>query len=369
MKVAVTGTQGIPAQYGGFETLAENLVGENQAGKIQYTVFCSGKNNPTKLSVYKNAALKYIPLRANGIQSIAYDILSFIKSLRGYDVVLVLGVSGCIFLPVFRLFSKVKLIVNIDGLEHRRGKWNGLAKRFLKFSESVAVKFAHTVIVDNKGIQDYVTETYQKSSVLIAYGGDHALRQVPENRQNEILNSHALATKNYSLAICRIEPENNCNLILEAFTQSGHPLVFVGNWNISQYSRDLKTKYEPIPHIRLINSLYDLDSLYVLRKHCRFYVHGHSAGGTNPSLVEAMFFGMPILAFDCIYNKETTEYKAAYFRDEVELTNLLSSKEEFFKNNGLAMKEIAARRYTWDVIIKQYWDLYNFEIQRVPPFP
>ena len=112
-KIAIVGTQGIPARYGGFETLAENLVRENHSMDIQYTVFCSAKDLKTRLSYYKNALLKYIPLRANGVNSIPYDILSLIRSIWGYDVVLVLGVSGCIFLPFFCLFFRGKLIINI----------------------------------------------------------------------------------------------------------------------------------------------------------------------------------------------------------------------------------------------------------------
>lgn len=357
-KIAIVGTQGIPARYGGFETLAENLVRENHSMDIQYTVFCSAKDLKTRLSYYKNALLKYIPLRANGVNSIPYDILSLIRSIWGYDVVLVLGVSGCIFLPFFCLFFRGKLIINIDGLEHRRGKWNRFAQRFLRFSESMAVKFANIIVVDNKGIQDYVSETYQKSSSLIAYGGDHVLREVSNERQNEILLYYGIEKKEYSLAICRIEPENNSHLILEAFAQTSNSIVFVGNWKISKYSRDLRNKYEPYSNIHFIDSLYDLDSLYVLHKNCKFYIHGHSAGGTNPSLVEAMFFGNPIFAYDCIYNKETTEYCANYFRSKDDLINLLALNYNDLANNGSAMVKVSNFRYAWEKIIKEYEALY-----------
>jgi glycosyltransferase involved in cell wall biosynthesis len=357
-KIAIVGTQGIPAKYGGFETLAENLIRENRSMNIQYTVFCSAKDIKPRLTNYKNALLKYIPLRANGVNSIPYDILSLIRSTWGYDVVLVLGVSGCIFLPFFCLFFRGKLIINIDGLEHRRGKWNRFAKRFLRFSESLAVKFANIIVVDNKGIQDYVKETYKKSSALITYGGNHALREVKEKRQKEILQHYGIEIKEYSLAICRIEPENNCHLILEAFAETGNPIVFVGNWSISKYSCELINKYETYSTIHFINSLYDLDSLYVLRKHCKFYIHGHSAGGTNPSLVEAMFFGNPIFAYDCIYNKETTEYCANYFRSKDDLINILALNYNDLVNNGSSMVKVSNFRYVWEKIIKEYEALY-----------
>ena len=153
-KVAIIGTVGVPANYGGFETLVENIIGENSSDDIEYTVFCSSKSYKKKVSSYKGAKLKYIGLKANGAQSTLYDIMSMLKTTNKYDVALVLGVSGCIFLPVFRLWFRNHLIVNIDGLEHKREKWGKFAKWFLRKSEAIAVKYADVVVADNKGIQD-----------------------------------------------------------------------------------------------------------------------------------------------------------------------------------------------------------------------
>ena len=166
-QVAIVGIQGVPAKYGGFETLVENIIGDNCCSEVRYTVFCSGKDYATRMKTYKGAQLKYIPLfHANGIQSTPYDILSMLKCLRGYDAVVILGVSGCIFLPIFRLLYRKQLIVNIDGLEHRRAKWSKFARWFLRTSEAMAVRYADVVITDNKGIQDYVTDTYHKHICL-----------------------------------------------------------------------------------------------------------------------------------------------------------------------------------------------------------
>ena len=208
-QVAIVGIQGVPAKYGGFETLVENIIGDNCCSEVRYTVFCSGKDYATRMKTYKGAQLKYIPLfHANGIQSTPYDILSMLKCLRGYDAVVILGVSGCIFLPIFRLLYRKQLIVNIDGLEHRRAKWSKFARWFLRTSEAMAVRYADVVITDNKGIQDYVTDTYHKHSELIAYGGNHVLRDVPMMRQNEILEKYGLTKKEYAISICshRITP-------------------------------------------------------------------------------------------------------------------------------------------------------------------
>ena len=353
-KVAIIGIQGVPANYGGFETLVENIIGENCSNGIEYTVFCSSKDMPTKITEHKGAKLKYVCFKANGVQSIPYDIVSMMRSICGYDTLLILGVSGCIFLPVFKLFCRKKIIVNIDGLEYRRAKWKSWVKRFLKLSERAAIRFADIVITDNKGIQDYVKEEYGKETTLIAYGGDHALIDITKEREAEILKNYGFEKEGYSMCVCRIEPENNCHMTLEAFKENNKKLVFVGNWNRNDYSRKLKEEYSAYSNITLLNSIYDLEILYTLRKNAKYYVHGHSAGGTNPSLVEAMFFGRPILSFDVVYNRETTQNKAHYYKNAQELTALI----EQCVDNGKELKEVACKQYTWAQIAKVYEALY-----------
>lgn len=354
-QVAIVGIQGVPAKYGGFETLVENIIGENCSREVSYTVFCSGKDYATRMETYKGVRLKYIPLlHANGAQSTLYDIFSMLKCLYRYDAVVILGVSGCIFLPVFRLFYHKRVIVNIDGLEHRRAKWGKFAKWFLRTSEAMAVRYADVVITDNKGIQDYVTEVYHKKSELIAYGGNHVLREVSLARQDEILDSYRLEKKNYAISVCRIEPENNCHITLEAFARSGMKLVFIGNWEHCVYGNKLLERYAKYPNICMVGAVYDLDVLYTLRSNAKVYIHGHSAGGTNPSLVEAMFLGCPIFAYDVIYNRETTKNSAYYFKDSSGLIKLLAINNP----DGSKMKIIAEQLYTWKIIAEQYEALY-----------
>lgn len=354
-RIAVVGTQGVPANYGGFESLVENLLGENCPADVEYTVFCSSKDMPLKLKEHKGARLKYVSLHANGSQSVPYDMLSMCRCFRGYDVVLVLGVSGCLFLPVLKTFCKGKIIVNIDGLEHRRAKWGKMARKVLKTSESLAVRFADVIVSDNKGIQDYVTETYGKPSELIAYGGDHVRRTLPDDYVDSTLARYGVEKGDYAITVCRIEPENNSHVILEAFSKAPErKLVFIGNWGHSEWSRNLKEKYSECANIKILDAIYDLDILYALRSNAGIYMHGHSAGGTNPSLVEAMFFGIPIIACDVVYNRETTENCAAYFKNEAELLAHLKGDLP----NGDKMVEIAERRYTWRHISEQYCKLY-----------
>ena len=354
-RVAIIGTQGVPAAYGGFETLVENIIGENCAPDVHYTVFCSGKDCKQRLDTYKGARLEYVPLHANGMQSIPYDMLSMCRSLRGYDVLLVLGVSGCMFLPVVRLLSRAKVIVNLDGLEHKRKKWGTFARRVLRLSEAVAVRFAHVIVADNKGIQDYVTGTYGKQAELIAYGGDHVLLHETKEHEQAILDRYGLSSQEYAMSVCRIEPENNCHVILEAFARTDKKLIFIGNWEKGEYGKELKEKYANSPNIRILDPIYDLDILYAFRKHAGWYMHGHSAGGTNPSLVEAMFFGRPILCYDVVYNRETTFGQAYYWKDAASLVRLLSQPNL----DGSAMTRLARQHYTWKVIAGQYERLYG----------
>lgn len=342
-KVAIIGTVGVPAKYGGFESLVENMIGDNCSCDIQYTVYCSGKSYNDKIEEYKGAKLKYVPLKANGVQSIPYDIISIFRAIRENDVLLILGVSGCLILPVIRLFSRKKIIINIDGLEHRRDKWSPNVRKFLKWSEKVAVGHADVIVTDNKGIYDYVKVEYGKESEVIAYGGDH------------VIVSSNIEVQDYSFALCRIEPENNVHTILEAFAGTPHKLKFVGNWLNSEYGEKLVDKYKNSENIELLNPIYDLERLGELRGGCKYYIHGHSAGGTNPSLVEAMFFGRPIVAFDVIYNRETTENKACYFTDSQNLRQLVSSYDI---SCGDLLVEVAKRRYCWSIIAKQYESLY-----------
>ena len=358
MKVAIIGTVGVPANYGGFETLVEQLVRHNRNKDLLYTVYSSGKAYVQKRTVYHGALIKYIGLNANGIQSIPYDIISLIRASKHSDAILILGVSGCSFLPIFRLLSKKKLIINIDGLEHRRDKWNKWIRKFLKFSEKQAVKHGNIIITDNQGIKDYVLNEYGKQSELIAYGGDHVITSISEDFVQQVLQQYGLQKNKYSLGICRIEPENNVHLILEAFEKAERKIVFIGNWGKSEFGRQLYEKYNKSDYVITTPAVYDLDTLNVLRSNCNVYIHGHSAGGTNPSLVEAMFFAKPIFAYDCIYNRESTENKASYFKSIDDLVVCLSHTPEELEKNADAMIEIANRRYKWETIAHQYEELY-----------
>lgn len=351
MKLAIVGSVGVPASYGGFETLVESLIGGDDH---QFTVYCSGNYYEQRLNIYKDAKLVYIPIDANGPMSVVYDILScFHAVLTGHRNILLLGTSGAIVIPFFRLFfPTVKLVANIDGIEWRREKWQGFAKRFLKFSESVAVKYSTTVVADNDAIADYVTQAYQRECETIAYGGDHALVKPSKS----ISSSELDVDYQYALALCRIEPENNVHIILQAFAECQQELVFIGNWQSSDYGKKLQDKYSANLNVRLLNPVYDIEVLSIYRNNCCTYIHGHSAGGTNPSLVEMMHFSKPVIAFDCVYNRATMENKGSYFKTVGDLSRQIGIVNQ---RSDPEMGEIAKRRYTWEIVKKQYLSLFE----------
>jgi glycosyltransferase involved in cell wall biosynthesis len=352
-KLAIVGTVGVPAKYGGFETLAENIL-EDMVQHFEVTVFCEREAYQDRLiTKYKGAHLTYLSLKANGTQSILYDIVSILKSFGKTDYLLVLGVSGTIIFPFIRRFTKAKIITNIDGLEWQRDKWDKKAKIFLKWSERMGVKYSDVVISDNQFIKEYVLAEYHKNSTLIPYGGDHVTK---ENRAQWI-SQYPFLIQDYAFSVCRIEPENNLDMIIQAYLSSNQVMSYtiVGNWQASAYGRGLYNKYCKEEKLLLLDPIYEQKELNVLRSNCSVYLHGHSAGGTNPSLVEAMYLGLPVIAYGVNYNRATTDHQALYFDSKGSLIKLLNSvREEDLKRSAQQLKRFAEENYLWKIISLQY---------------
>lgn len=357
MKVAITGTVGIPANYGGFETLVENLVAKKYDPDIQYIVYCTSKRYPEKLKTYKGAILKYLPFYANGWQALLYDNLSLLCAYFSADIILSLGGWNLIH-PLLKLFSKKKVINNFDGLEFTRDKWNVFTQKIILFVTNVTAKYADVYVADNEIIQEFLHTKYGRESTLIEYGGDHAC---VINDDVSLLEGWGLKSHDYCFMAARIEPENNIELLLEAFRQMpNRKLVIAGRWETSKFGESMRQKYKNLENITLLDAIYDQPKLSLLRSNCKLYVHGHSVGGTNPSLVEAMCAGLPIATFDVSYNRATTENKALYFKDISSLKSILENMDSLNLDTiGHEMKEIAKRRYQWDIICQKYEALFK----------
>lgn len=353
-QVAILGSVGVPARYGGFETLADNLVRFHAATDRPEAlcVYCSGPAYPDRPEVFGKAELRFSRYRANGASSVLYDATTLRDAIgRGADIALLLGVSGAIALPALAR-NGTRIITHVDGLEWRRGKWSGPARAFLRWSERLAVRHSDAVIADHPAIAAHLLQEYGVTANVIAYGGDHATTapQPPSAPRADVPHG-------YTLALCRIVPENNVHTILEAYTEGGKPLVFVGNWADSDYGRRLRADFQDIPHLRLLDPIYAPGPLYALRHGATAYVHGHSAGGTNPALVEMMHIGHPILAFDCIFNRVTTQGAARYFSDKAGLVAALEQPAP--ASQGPALQRIAQNDYTWATVGAQYFDLFR----------
>lgn len=354
----ILGTVGVPGNYGGFETLAENLVKfhSQTSHPAELTVYCSSKAFSARSSTYLSAKLCFLDINANGVESVLYDVVSLFDAVRKRaDVILLLGVSGALALPFIRLISNARIVTNVDGIEWKREKWNWVARQILKWSEWAAVRWSHGVISDNLAIAEHIDRRYGKESCVIPYGGDHAINV--SSCEDDTVN----LPSQYVLGLCRIEPENNVAMILETFSRlPKFGLVFVGNWDNSGYGRHLRSVYSKYDNITLLDPCYQSKHLKWIRERAYAYVHGHSAGGTNPSLVEMMHFGIPILAYDCKFNRYTTENAALYFRSEKELNVLINSVSHGkAKVTGKQMIEIANRRYTWEIIGENYFSLMD----------
>jgi glycosyltransferase involved in cell wall biosynthesis len=268
---------------------------------------------------------------------------------------LILGTSATFALPLFRfLFPKVTYIVNMAGLEWSRSKWGPFARWYLKLNEKIAAKFSHFLVTDNMGLKDYVESEYKEDSFLIPYGGDQFLYA---SNKPEVFDEFSLPSV-FDFAMARSQIDNNMEVILDAYAKSGLELVFVSNWNSTKYGQVIFQKYNKFSNLNLIGPIYDIGKIKALYSRTRLYVHGHSAGGTNPVLVESMWARLPILAFDVSFNRHTTQNKAFYFSDADELHELSASiTNHALSDCAKSLFEIANNLYKWENVISLYESL------------
>lgn len=346
-KISIVGTKGLPANYGGFETFTDFFC--RNVNCFNVLVYC---DNSTDLDEKYEYCLRCrFPLSANGIQGILYDSLCILHSIIVRRDILLLGSSGAFFIPIARCFG-IKVVTNIAGLEWSRSKWSFIARKALKLFEAIAVKFSNVVIADNHVIKKYITETYKVDSTMIAYGGDQVLdyEHTPINVPYE----------KYYFSMARCQPDNNIEMILDSFVESGLNIIFVSNWSVNSFGKYINNKYASIGNICLMDAIYDVGKTNYLRSNSLAYIHGHSAGGTNPVLVESMFLGCPCVCFDNKFNNFTTFDKAFYFYSSKDLTNILTKiKEKDLLDSSRALKNLANKHYTWERICKSYSEILS----------
>jgi glycosyltransferase involved in cell wall biosynthesis len=355
----IVGIVGVPGNYGGFETLADHLLDSRKLASRGIDVYCESAVVAQQGGCYKGARLLPVNWHANGWQSIVHDSVGLWSASRTGGVVLVLGTSATFWLPLLRrLYPRNRYLVNMAGLEWARAKWGGIAKAILKYNEAAAARHAHVFIADNQGLVDYVMAEYGRAPTLIAYGGDQ-FQNVQADKS--VLEQHKLPLS-YDFAMARAQKDNNMEMILQAYLRSGLPLVFVSNWESNDYGRDMRERYSSHSNLYLIGPIYEPSKVKALHSRVRMYVHGHSAGGTNPVLVESMWAGLPTAAFDVNFHRHTTHQQAFYFRSSEDLESLSKSiTSESLLACGEALQRIAEAEYSWDSIRAAYENIIQDE--------
>lgn len=377
MHITIIGSRGIPAKYGGYEVFAEEISTRLVKKGINVTVCC--EHNSGKMSSYKSIKLEnflYSPPNNYALRKLyelLVDIYFVVKMSRSSDAMYILGTTaGCmLFLPKL-LNWKLRTLVNIGGLEWRRDKWNRLEKSLLWFSTKLAIVFVDVVVVDSKAMEKYVGRFGRHKTVFIPYGAESFTKIAWDKNRLNVLASKCnkienIEENNYWLEIARLEPDNNIHVVLEAYlkSQSEKPLVVVGDYTSTKYERVINIILEDDleKKILMVGPIYENKILLdMLRGNCFAYIHAHSCGGTNPSLLEAMASRNIIIAHDNEFNREVCNGSAIYFKDSEDLKNKIESIEnntdDYHELKNGAYKRITDE-YLWDKIALRYELLFN----------
>lgn len=354
MNIGIIGTRGIPNNYGGFEQFAEYLSLGLQRRGHQVSVY-SPHNHPFQKKVWQgvNILHKFDPEYKIGTTGqFIYDLNCILDSRkRKYDVILQLGYTSSSIWG--SMLPKNSLVVtNMDGLEWKRSKYSAKVQQFLKYAEKLAVQTSNYLIADSIGIQTYLYKSYGVISTYIPYGAT-----VFNNPDIEFLSRFSLEAYNYNMLIARLEPENSIDTILEgvANAEKKLPMLIIGN-DKSPYGTYLANKFSKYKHIRFLGTIYDLYTLNNLRYFSNLYFHGHTVGGTNPSLLEAIASQAVICAHDNEFNKAILGEDAYYFTDANHIIDILIN----YKRNSLSTLKVHNNLekvkliYSWDTIINSY---------------
>lgn len=383
--VFIIGCKGIPANYGGFETFTDNLVTRKKADSIQYYVACmSNDKNKQDEFDYNGSLCKNIFVPNIGpAKAILYDTKSLKWALEmidkralkhGYVYIL-----GCTIGPLINLFKEkfkdrgFKVLLNPDGHEWKRDKWSYPVKVYLKLSEKSMVKSADLTICDSLSIKSYIENDYSHfnpKTIYISYGSDIVDPKL-NSKSKKVRNyfaSKQIIEDQYYLVVGRFVPENNYETIIRQFmlSNSKRDLVIVTNFKGNKFFNQLKreTHFDRDKRIKFVGTVYDAELLKYIRKNAFAYIHGHSVGGTNPSLLEALGLTKLNLLYNVGFNNEVAGNSALYWdKSDTSLSKLINRVDNFNdeKRNDFFEKgkEVVTKRYTWDSIINKYEELFT----------
>lgn len=357
MDIAFLGTRGVPAHYGGFETAIEEIGQRLVARGHRVTVYCRRSEEPAP-SHHLGMRLVHLPaIHRKSLETLSHTFLSalhLVASRRRHDAVFVCNAANAPFLPLLRL-GKAPIAVHVDGLEWKRAKWQGIGRRYYRVVESLSVRWADALIADAVGIADYYADEFRAPTDLLAYGAP-ILLEPGASRIKDL----DLEPAGFHVVVARFEPENHVAEIVEGYRASSAelPLVVVGSAPYAdEYTNRVKALAHGDPRIRLVGGIWDQQQLDELYANALTYVHGHSVGGTNPSLLRAIGAGTAVLAFDVNFNREVLGDIGHYFATPSELAPLFEkaeSDQQQMKESGELLRDRAARDYRWDDVALGY---------------
>lgn len=384
--VYIIGSKGIPANYGGFETFVENLTQKRVNKNIKYHVACMAKN--TEEFEHNDARCFNINVPNIGpAKAVYYDIMALkasIKHIKENNVKdAIVYILACRIGPFMGHYKKIlkklgcKLYINPDGHEWKRAKWNALIKKYWKISEQLMVKHADLLICDSINIEKYIKEDYKKynpQTTFIAYGADteKSILKDDDKKLVDWYTEKKVTAKEYYLAVGRFVPENNFETMIKEFMKSDtkKDFVLVTNVEKNKFYDELKekTNFDKDERIKFVGTVYDQELIKKIRENAFAYLHGHSVGGTNPSLIEALATTELNLLFDVGFNREVGEDGALYWsKEDGDLANIISKSEKLSQDERQNYSEKAKNRifeqYSWEKIIKKYETTFVGEIK------
>ncbi|SMO87853.1 Glycosyltransferase involved in cell wall bisynthesis [Saccharicrinis carchari] len=358
MNIAIIGTRGIPNYYGGFEQFAEYLAKYLVDKEHDVSVYNS-HYHPYQEKTWEGVKIihKYDPEEKIGTSGqFIYDLNCILDSRkRGFDIILQLGYTSSSIWGKL-LPNKTKVVTNMDGLEWRRTKYSKKVQQFLLYAEKLGVKYSHHLVADSIGIQKYLKDKYNENSTYIPYGS-----HVVKDYSVDCLKEYDVTAHQYSMLIARLEPENSIEIILNGIdlANQGQSFLVIGNHK-TKYGDYLKRKYKHNANIRFVGGVYDINILNNLRYFSHIYFHGHTVGGTNPSLLEAMGSGALICANDNLFNRSILGDDAVYFKTKEDVRHMIvnypnDKRDEFVNANFIKIEKL----YSWERIVSQYEELFN----------
>ena len=373
MRIAFISTRGIPNNYGGFEQFAEYIsVGLVQRG--HEVIVYSPHFHPYKESEYKGVRIKqiYSPEQWMGssIGSFFYDFSSLRDALKRekFDIIYEAGYTSIVPAYIWFNVKKIKyplFATNMDGLEYKRTKFNKWVQKFLFWEERTTVKHSHFLIADNLGIQDYYKEKYGKESKYLPYGAN-----IYNDYDVSLLEEYNLVADSYYLVIARLEPENNIEMVIQGYIESGRhdkELIIVGKTN-TPHGKALVKKYDSYTSIRFVGGIYDFKKINSIRYFSSAYFHGHSVGGTNPSLLEAMASSCFIIANDNIFNRAVLKKNALYFKNKENVSSFFNNISDYLRDDKICFIDENLKcirtEYSWEKLIDDHERYFKWMLEQ-----